>query len=223
MKSVRLLFLILLTTFAFQCSSAPNRRSSHLKSVDRYTLIGEKNFLNGYEPINSDETINVVVEIPAGSNAKWEVTKPDGRLKWEFKNGRPRVVKYLPYPGNYGMVPRTLLPKELGGDGDPLDVITLGPTRRRGSVVKAKLIGVLKLLDGGEQDDKLLAVLNNSPFSNVDNLDELDKQFPGVTQIIELWFSNYKGPGQMKSQGFGDVREARKILHKAVEAFRLKP
>ena len=167
MKSVRLLFLILLATFTFQCSSGQNRRSSHLESVDQYTLVGGKNFLDGYEPLNSDGTINVVVEIPAGTNGKWEVTKPDGRLKWEFKNGRPRFVKYLPYPGNYGMVPRTLLPKELGGDGDPLDVIALGPTRRRGSVVKAKLIGVLKLLDGGEQDDKLLAVLINSPFSTV--------------------------------------------------------
>ena len=46
---------------------------------------------------------------------------------------KPREVKYLGYPGNYGMIPRTLLPKELGGDGDPLDVIVLGPAVERGS------------------------------------------------------------------------------------------
>ena len=38
--------------------------------------------------------------------------------KWEFRDGKPRVVAYLGYPGNYGMIPRTLLPKEHGGDGD---------------------------------------------------------------------------------------------------------
>jgi len=60
------------------------------------------------------------------------------------------------------MIPQTLLSKENGGDGDPLDVIILGPSISRGSVVKAHLIGVLKLLDGGEQDDKLIAIIDNS-------------------------------------------------------------
>ena len=57
---------------------------------------------------------------------------------WEFKDGKPRIVKYLGYPGNYGMVPKTLLPENLGGDGDPLDVIVLGPQVERGSVIKCK-------------------------------------------------------------------------------------
>ncbi len=100
---------------------APN-----LRLIDSYTIVGPKNFLTDYEPVNRDGTINVVVEIPTGTTAKWEVTKPDGKLQWEFKRGKPRVVKYLGYPGNYGMLPRTLLAKEDGGDGDPLDVIVLG-------------------------------------------------------------------------------------------------
>jgi len=58
------------------------------------------------------------------------VKKPDGIMKWAFEDGKPRVIKYLAYPGNYGMIPRTLLPKELGGDGDPLDIIMLGPLSR---------------------------------------------------------------------------------------------
>ena len=132
--------------------------------IRMHTLVGPKNFLKDFEPINSDGTINVVIEIPAGTAAKWEVDKKDGSLKWEFKEGKPRIVKYLGYPGNYGMVPQTLLSKELGGDGDPLDVLVLGKMVPRGSVVDAKLIGILKFLDGGEQDDKLLAVLPGTPF-----------------------------------------------------------
>ncbi|MCA9215002.1 MAG: ADP-ribosylglycohydrolase family protein, partial [Planctomycetales bacterium] len=45
--------------------------------------------------------VNIVVEIPAGTNAKWEVDKQTGRLEWDIRDGKPRVVKYLPYPGNY--------------------------------------------------------------------------------------------------------------------------
>ncbi len=194
-------------------------QSANTATADPYTFDSDKNFLTDFEPSNADGAINVVVEIPAGSNAKWEVTKPDGVLKWEFKKGKPRVVKYLPYPGNYGMVPRTLLPKELGGDGDPLDVIVLGPAVARGSVISARLVGVLRLLDGGEQDDKLLAVAQDSPLAGVHNLAELRSDFKGVLSIIETWFANYKGPGEMQANGFGDVDEAQQILRQSMKAY----
>lgn len=215
-------FLILLSflfiTDSLFCNAAEIFSSA--TPPDQYKVVGEINFLTGYEPVNADGTINSVIEIPTGTNAKWEVDKSDGSLKWELKKGKPRMVKYLPYPGNYGMIPRTLLPKELGGDGDPLDVIVLGPAVPRGSVVKAKLIGVLKLLDRGDQDDKLLAVQAGTPLYHVDDLDELKRKYTGVTDIIEAWFSNYKGPGKMESKGFADVDEAQRILDLAIKAFK---
>ena len=190
------------------------------QSKDKFTLIGEKSFLTGYDPVNADGTVNIVVEIPAGTTAKWEVTKPDGLMKWEFKNGKPRVVKYLGYPGNYGMIPKTLLPEELGGDGDPLDVILLGDPLPRGTVAKGRLIGVLRLFDRGEQDDKLVAIPDNSPLAGAKGLPELQDKYPGVTDIIETWFSNYKGKGKMASKGFGDRPEAEKVLQSAIAAFK---
>ncbi|MDJ0554325.1 MAG: inorganic diphosphatase [Microcoleaceae cyanobacterium MO_207.B10] len=63
-------------------------------------------------------------------------------------------------------------------------MVVLGPAVPRGSVVPVKLIGVLKLLDGGEQDDKLIAVLKDTPLSEVDSIADLDSKFPGVTNII---------------------------------------
>jgi len=170
-------------------------------------------------PKTPDGLINVVIEIPAGTNAKWEVQKDSGLLEWEQKNGRPRIVQYLPYPGNYGMVPQTLLPKELGGDGDPLDVIVLGSALARGSVVEARLIGVLELLDRGEQDDKLIAVLPEGPLGNISDLAELDAKYAGISEILRLWFSNYKGAGKMSAKGFGDRAKASKILEAAVAAY----
>jgi inorganic pyrophosphatase len=160
-----------------------------------------------------------VVEIPTGTTAKWEVVKPSGELNWKFSNGKPRRVKYLGYPCNYGMVPRTIMPKELGGDGDPIDVLVLGPPVARGSVVQAKLIGVLKMIDKGEQDDKLIAVLRDTPFYTSPSIKELDETFLGVTDIIQIWFTNYKGPDRIETEGFGDEIEARRILQSAINAF----
>ena len=113
--------------------------------MDDYTIVGENNFLDIAEPLNDDNTINAIIEIPTGTVAKWEVTKPDGKLEWTFKNKKPRDVKYLGYPGNYGILPRTILSKDIGGDGDPLDVIILGKAIPRGTLVKANVIGVLRL------------------------------------------------------------------------------
>ena len=147
------------------CGIAPE-----LKYNDPYTLLSQKNLLKDYPSKDSFGNVQAVIEVPAGRTEKWEVDKEDGNLKWNFKKGKPRVLKYIGYPGNYGMVPRTLLPKELGGDGDPLDIILLGPPLNRGDVVSAKLMGVLKLLDNREQDDKLIAVQFNSPLKKSNSL-----------------------------------------------------
>ena len=196
-----------------------NRAVGLTATQDPMVIAGEESFLDGYSARAGRGRIHVVVEIPTGTNAKWEVDKKDGVLRWQIEDGRPRVVKYLGYPANYGMVPRTLLPKELGGDGDPLDVLLLGPAVTRGSVVSAQLVGVLKLLDGGEQDDKLIAVAEGVPFAGVASIADLDAKFAGVTEILRIWMTNYKGPGRMESQGFADAAAAEKILAASILAF----
>ena len=190
-----------------------------LTVIDDYTIAADKSFLDYAEPVNADGTINVVVEIPAGTVAKWEVTKPGGKLAWEFKDGKPREVRYLGYPGNYGMLPRTLLSKESGGDGDPLDAIVLGAAIARGAVVRAKVIGLLKLLDGGEQDDKVLAVLDGSPLAEVNTPEEMDRAYPGVLDIVRTWFESYKGPGQLTSDGFAGPEETMRLIYVARAGF----
>jgi inorganic pyrophosphatase len=211
----RFLFYILIA-FITSCNPKPDIKSSI------YRLVGEKSYLSGDEAINIDSTINVVVEIPAGTTQKWEVEKSTGELIWTLEGNKERVVNYLGYPGNYGMIPKTLLPKELGGDGDPLDVLILGASIKRGSVVKAKIIGVLKLLDRGEQDDKLIAVSSSSTFANIDTIEELQQEFDGIAEIIELWFTNYKGVGMMKSQGFASKQEAYRIFYQSINAYKNK-
>jgi len=168
---------------------------------------------------NPDGTINAVIEIPAGTNEKWEVEKESGRPALEHKNGKPRIIKYLGYPGNYGMIPQTILSEELGGDGDPLDVLVIGGPLERGHVVPVRLIGVLKFLDDGEQDDKLITVLPGTALDQVGDVADLMTQFPGSLEIIRIWFENYKGPGTMAFQGTGSRAEAETILQAAMENY----
>ena len=201
--------------------SPPAEGGVRAAESDPYVLTPATSFLSGPTARAENGSIHVVVEIPAGTTDKWEVEE-DGVMRWEFKNGEARVVKYLGYPGNYGMIPRTLLPETSGGDGDPLDVLVLGPAVERGSVVQARVLGVLKMLDGGEADHKLIAIQEGAALAKAQDLEDLDEFFPGVSTIIDTWFSNYKGPGKIESLGFGDLEEAESILDAGIEAYEAK-
>jgi inorganic pyrophosphatase len=169
--------------------------------------------------VNADGSVNDVIEIPAGTNAKWEVAKTGDAIEWEMQDGKPRVVSYLAYPGNYGMVPGTRLTRQAGGDGDPLDVLVLGAAAARGSVQPVRIVALLKLLDDGERDDKLIAVPLAGPLSDVRDLEDLLARYPGITAIIETWFLHYKGPGRIESGGWADASTGLQVLDETVDAF----
>ncbi len=216
------IFFILLALLSCD-NNDPEDPDKKNNNDDPYLLIGEKNFLSGYEPIAGNGYINMIVEIPTGTNQKWEVNDSTGYMEWEFSNGKPRVVNYLSYMANYGLIPKTLLPFEAGGDGDPLDVIVLGPAIERGSLVKCKLVGIMRLIDRGEQDEKLIAVAEDSPFSGISTFNELNESYPGVIEIIKIWFTNYKGPSvKMEVKGFGNETTADSILNIAINAYKEK-
>ena len=188
---------------------------------DVSVLRGEKNYLSGYDPINLDGTYNVVIEIPAGTTAKYETNKDSGMLELEQKGGAPRYVQYLGYPVNYGAIPRSVLLKSKGGDGDSVDVLVLGPSVPRGSVVRGRVIGVLSLVDTGELDDKAIVVMENSPFAKVKSVADLDAKFPGVTSILQTWFTSYKGYGKdgklmLSSTGYKDRAAAIRLIGDAI-------
>lgn len=187
---------------------------------------GEKNYWSGIDPLNRDGTYNVVVEIPAGTTAKYETNKDTGMLELEQKNGAPRFVQYLGYPANYGAIPRSVMLKSKGGDGDSVDVILLGPAVPRGAVVRGRVIGLLSLVDTGETDDKAIVVMENTPFAKVKSIPDLDAKFPGVTTILQTWFTSYKGYGKdgklmLSSNGFKDRVAAIKLIGDAILDFEM--
>lgn len=93
------------------------------------------------------QVIDVVVEVARGSRVK---RHPDGRIQY---------ISPLVSPFDYGYAPDA----PLAGDGDPQDVVLVGTTARAGSRVRAKVVGVVYLLDGGARDDKWIAVAADTP------------------------------------------------------------
>ena len=217
----RFIFLLAICLLAMPAASFGETATARAQQA---VLKGEKNYLTGYPAHNADGTVNVIIEIPAGTTAKYEVDHATGLMVLEQKNGQPRYVQYLPYPGNYGFVPRTVLARELGGDGDPLDVIVLGDAVPRGSILKARPLGVLTLNDSGEEDSKIVMAAVGSPFEKVRGVKHLDEQFPGVTDILQTWFTSYKGRDgngkpYLSSNGMLDRTEAIRIIGDAALQF----
>jgi inorganic pyrophosphatase len=213
-------FIVILTGLAlatqkkdpYQLSGFTLKAGNYASSVCD-TLTGPKDLYHAYRAKNSDGTVNAVIEIPAGTNDKWETDTATGRLYWELQNGAPRVVKFLGYPGNYGMIPRTK-----GGDSDPLDIVVLGGMKQRGTVIAVKPVGVLFLEDKGLIDDKIIAVEPGSFMGNLNNISELDGLFPGMLIAIKAWFGNYKGlNGGLVVKGFGGFDTAMTIINAAIK------
>ena len=220
-KNIVILLFISLSLLLFNCHSGQTDKKLNSSEIVQKKENDTLNLLTDIVPLLEDGDINAVIEIPSGTLDKWELDKSTGKVRWELVDKKPRIVNYIGYPGNYGMIPRTLLSKENGGDGDPLDILVLGPPVERSHILKCKIIGVLYLSDRGEQDDKLIAISDNSPMYGVNSIDELNNDYKGITEIVQLWFTNYKGPGEMKSNGFGNKKVAIDILTKAINEYDL--
>jgi len=184
-----------------------------------FSCNNNSNIFNNTPAIN-DGCVNAIIEISSGEIEKWELNKKSGEIERDSIDGSPRTINYLGYPANYGMVPQTILPKEKGGDGDPLDIIVIGEPVLKGEIIKCKIIGVLKLLDRNEKDDKLIAIAENSSLSSINSMEELNEKNNGISKILEIWFSNYKGSNKVISKGYGDQKEALIILNASIKEYK---
>ncbi|MFN5225038.1 MAG: inorganic diphosphatase [Bacteroidota bacterium] len=151
--------------------------------------------------------VNAIIEIPQGSRCKYEIDKASGLLKLD------RVIySSFYYPINYGFIPQSY-----GGDKDPLDilVITTLPVQPL-TLMEAKVIGVMQMVDSGEPDDKIIAVAANDPGVNhYNNIEELPQHF---FDELRHFFEEYKKL-ENKSvlvEDFGDKAKAVEIISTAL-------
>ncbi|MDC0029364.1 inorganic diphosphatase [bacterium] len=138
---------------------------------------------------STNQIFKVLVEIPSSSIEKWEWNENNKSVQRDSVRGKPRIINYLNYPFNYGIV----LNQKLSEDGDPLDAVVIGKSIKREKIIDVKLISILKTLDNGLEDNKAVFIHKSSPlFKNVDSLEDLNKLYPGISEIIKIWFKNYK-------------------------------
>jgi inorganic pyrophosphatase len=160
---------------------------------------------------NVPENVNVVVEIPKGSQNKYEFDK-DTQL---FKLDRV-LFSPMHYPGDYGLIPQTL-----GGDGDPLDglVIVNYPTYP-GVLISARPIGILLMEDNGEPDEKILCVPQDD--IRMEDMGSIADVQSAIQKEIAHFFQVYKELEGKKVviSGWEDVDEAKKVIVEGVERYK---
>ena len=164
-------------------------------------------------------TLQVVIEIPAGTNAKIEYQTGSKTFAVDQENGQDRIIQYLPYPGNYGFIPGTFSNPEMGGDGDALDALVLCSSLPTGTVIEVIPIAVFKLLDNGETDYKILAVPKDNTLRTIQakTLENLNTKYPKVKEIVALWFLNYNSKDTAQNLGWGNEEEALLEVKKAIK------
>lgn len=161
----------------------------------------------------SPSIVDGIIEIPKGSRAKYELDKESGLLRLD------RVLySSVYYPANYGFIPQTYC-----DDKDPLDILIISQIDVVPMcIVEAKIIGVMRMIDGGEADDKIIAVAAGDPSVNhINDISELPQHF-----ISEMrnFFEDYKKL-ENKSvvvEEFQNRTIALEIVQKAIEDYKLK-
>lgn len=166
-------------------------------------------------PAFADESkniINGIIEINSGSINKYELITESGQLKLD------RVgYSSLAYPVSYGAIPKTW-----DQDGDMLDFIIANVSEPLipGSVVEARVIGIMKFEDGGEIDDKIITVLaDDKRMDHITSYEQLGDHWQKETEHYFEYYKHLKKPGTCKVLGFFNTEEAMHIIKECEERY----
>lgn len=165
------------------------------------------------EDTQNPHTLNCVIEIPQHSKAKYEIDKETGMLVLDRVLSTP-----MSYPLNYGFIPRTYCE-----DGDALDVLVLTQVKLQPlCMLNITPIGVMHMIDGGEADDKILAVASDDPqYRHIADISELPSQ---LLDEIRVFFEDYKKleKKEVSVSGFKDSKTAKKIIEQSIIDYKNK-
>lgn len=214
-----------------------NQGTKYTPDFKNYAINSQTNKVISYfhdVPLNlnlQDKTVNMIVEIPRWSNAKFEISPNllGNPIIQDTKKGKVRFVKNLfPYHGyihNYGALSQTWEDpttenKQLGlfGDNDPIDVCEIGATiHKTGEIIKVKILGSIALIDDGELDWKIIAIDVNDPLSNeLNDIQDVSTKCPGLLESTRQWFKDYKKPDGKPENKFafdGIYQDQKETLH----------
>jgi inorganic pyrophosphatase len=156
---------------------------------------------------------NTVIEIPLGSSVKYELDKASGMLKMDRL-----LYSAVYYPANYGFIPQTL-----GADNDPLDVLVLCQESVLPlTIVHARTIGMMTMIDGGEEDHKIIAIATGDP--EYDHYWEAEELPPHKMSMVKRFFLDYKKleGKSVQVEKVEPAKTAYPVIEKAIEAYKKK-
>ncbi|MBQ8762070.1 MAG: inorganic diphosphatase [Clostridia bacterium] len=162
------------------------------------------------ERVSVDEFV-AFIEISKGEKCKYELDKETGLLIFDRLLSTSMV-----YPANYGFIPKTL-----GGDGDPLDVLVLASEPlMSGCLVECRPIGMIVMIDDGERDEKIIAVAKKDPFyAKVKTLDDLPKH---TFDEMSHFFKRYKELQNKVTEikGVEGIESAQVIIEESINNYK---
>jgi len=158
---------------------------------------------------NAPGIVNIVIEIPKNSKIKYELDKETGMLKLDRF-----LHSAVHYPGDYGFIPQTLW-----DDNDPLDIVVLtGEPVYPMTLAEVRPIGVLRMVDGDEKDDKIVACYRDDPrYKEFNDIKDLPKH---IIKELKHFFETYKEiegkqckvPSVLgKKEALNDIKRAQKL------------
>ncbi|MCU0417493.1 MAG: inorganic diphosphatase [Cytophagaceae bacterium] len=157
------------------------------------------------------EIVQSIIEIPKGSKAKYELDKETGLLRLD------RVLfSAVHYPANYGFIPRTYCE-----DKDPLDVLVISQVEVVPfCIVNAKVVGVMRMVDNGESDDKIIAVAADD--ISVNHINDISELPPHTILEVQRFFEDYKKleNKEVKVEGFLGREEALGIVEESIQLYK---
>ena len=162
--------------------------------------------------MNPPYDVNALIEIPqGGAPVKYELDKASGAM---FVDRFLHTAMF--YPGNYGFIPHTL-----SGDGDPIDILVVGPTPvATGAIIRCRPIGCLIMVDEAGDDEKVLAVPVDKLHPYYAGIDSW-RALPGIlTEQIAHFFTHYKDleKGKVSEVGrWADPEETGELIRQAIE------
>ena len=156
------------------------------------------------------EVVTAVIEIPAKSRNKYELDKETGLIKLD------RVLySAVHYPADYGFIPRTL-----SEDNDPMDILVrINEPTFPGCLIPARPIGVLRMLDRGEPDEKILAVPSDDPYyATYFDIGDISAHY---LKEVEHFFQIYKDleGKRVEILGWEDVTVAHRLITESIQRY----
>ncbi len=169
------------------------------------------NLLHDIDP-GTKEAMNVIIEIPKDSHNKYEIDKKTGLIKLDRAN-----YSSAAYPFDYGFVPQTLW-----DDDDALDVILLTTYPLNvGVLVSARPIGILRMIDAGDADDKVIAVpVDDKRWDDVQDIKDVNQhQLKEFVHFFETYKQLKGKPASVEINGYEGAEEAKTAFDRACKMY----